>query len=161
MDSARGVVVATAGLVVMVTVATGPIGLLDVSGERSLESAGEGNASVTVVSEPDQAVLERGRQGGGVYYLRVPDVEVDISELRGNPILDYSLSIDALGYSRSSIHFLGNSGTGRTGISLSRDTFDESQIEQETYQAQLTVTLRTNGTKRVVYNETTTVEVEQ
>jgi hypothetical protein len=161
MDRARGVVLATVGFVVVVTIATGPVGLLEISQERPMSSAGEGNASVTVVSEPDQVVLERGRQGGGVYYLRVSDVEVDVTQLRGNPILGYSLSIDALGYSRNSVHFLGNVGTGQTGISLSRDTFDESQIERDTYRAEVTLTLRTNGTKRVIYTETTTVEVEQ
>lgn len=162
MDAARGAAFATVGAILVVTVATGPVGFFEVP-ERGFDGGppGEGTASVTVVSPPDGPTLDAGRQGGDVYYLRVPDVEVDVSELRGNPTLTYSLDVDGLNYNRGSVHFLGSVGDGRAALSLSRDTLDGSRIDRESYRARVTLTLRTTDAERIVYNETTVVEVRE
>lgn len=162
MDTARGAVLAVGGIIVLVTVATGSPGLVTIpDGGLDERPPGTGNATVTVVSTPGQPTLVPGRQGGDVYYLRVPATGVEVTELRGNPTLSYSIDVDALGYSRSSVHFLGSVGNGRNEISLARDTLDADRITREAYRAQVELTLRANDTTRVVYNETTTVEVQR
>jgi hypothetical protein len=162
MDAARGTVFAVAGVIVLVAVATGPVGLVSVPDERfGGGSPGTGNATVTVVSSPGQPTLEAGRQGGDVYYLRVPDAEVEVEAVRGNPILEYSIDIEALTYTRSSIHFLGESGTGTRAVSFQSATFDAGRLDRETYRAELAVVVRADGTERVVYNEMATVEVRE
>jgi len=152
---------AVAGIIVLVAVATGPVGLVSVPDERfGGGPPGTGNATVTVVSSPGQPTLEAGRQGGDVYYLRVPDAEVEIEDVRGNPILEYSIDIAALTYTRSSVHFLGESGAGTRAVSFQPDTFEADRLDREAYRAELAVVVRANGTERTVYNETTTVEVQ-
>ena len=160
MDVDRGAVFAVTAVVLLVTVSTGPLGPLDVSTQRfGGEAPGTGNVTVTSVSIAGQPTLEPGRQGGDVYYLRVPDAEVEIPDLTGNPSLTYSLDIEAFAYSRSSVHFLGPAGPGTRGISLARDTFEADRIDRDAYPARLELVLRGNDTERTVYNETTTVEV--
>jgi hypothetical protein len=155
-------VLAVTGIIVLVAGVTGPLGLVSVPDERfGGGTPGTGNATVTVVSSPGQATLEAGRQGGDVYYLRVPDAEVEIEDVRGNPILEYSIGIESLTYARSSVHFLGESGTGTRSVSFQSGTFDADRLDREAYRAELAVVVRSNGTERTVYNETTTVEVQE
>jgi len=162
MDAARGTVFAVAGVIVLVAVATGPVGLVSVPDERfGGGPPGTGNATVTVVSSPGQPTLEAGRQGGDVYYLRVPDAKVEVADIRGNPILEYSIDIESLTYARSSVHFLGESGTGTRSVSFQSDTFEADRLDRGTYRAELAVVVRANGTERTVYNETTAVEVQE
>lgn len=163
METARRVVLAVAAVVVVVTVATGPFGPLTVSNAFSgAQAPGTGNATVTVVTPPGQPTLEPGRQeGSDVYYLRVPDAGVEVSDLRGNPILTYSIEIEAFGYTHSSVHFLGEVGEGSQSISLSRSALEASRVENDSYRAQVELAVRRDGTERTVYTATTTVETER
>lgn len=161
MEPVRVVPLAVVGFVVLVVAVTGPFGFLTIPTAYGGDQApGTGNATVTVTAGPDQPRFEPGRQGEGVYYLRVPDVEVDVRDLRGNPTLVYTVGIDALGYSRSSVHFLGSAGPGRHSISMSRDTFEDAQLDREIYPATLELVLRTEGTARTLYHTETVVVVE-
>jgi hypothetical protein len=161
MDPRRGVPLAVVGLVVVVLVVTGPFGPLSVPTEYSGEQApGTGNATVTVTGPPDQPRFEPSRQAEGIYYLRVPDAEIEVRHLRGNPTLVYTIGVDALGYSRSSVHFLGSAGPGRHSISLDPDTFTEDEIDRDAYGATLELVLRTDGSARELYRTETTVVVE-
>lgn len=160
MEPVRGVPLAVVGLVVVVLAVTGPLGPLPIPADYSGDRApGTGNATVTVTDAPDRPRLVPGRQGQGVYYLRVPDVEVDVTDLRGNPTLVYSVGIEDLGYSRSSIHFLGSAGPGRHAISMERDTFDAGRLDRDRYDGTLELVLRTEGTARELYRAETTVVV--
>lgn len=161
MEPVRDVPLAVVALVVLVVALTGPFGPLSVptayGGDRA---PGTGNATVAVTAEPGEPRLEPGRQGEGIYYLRVPDVEVAVSDLRGNPTLSYRIEIESLGYTRGSAHFLGAAGPGRHAISLESDTFDESRLDRDAYNATIELVLRTEGTAREVYRAETTVVVE-
>lgn len=156
----RWVVAVTVVIIVAVTLATGPrVGLLTVPDQRATDSLGEGNATVTVTSVPETLTLEYGRYGNDEYHLRVPDARVEVANLSGNPILNYNVAITNL-TSGSSLHFLGEKGEGPLGLSYASTAFDPERIEQERYDARLKLVLRTNGTERLIYNESATVEVE-
>ena len=159
MDTTRTVVALTVGLIVLVTAASGtPLFSLP-EGGFGADSPGQGTATVTVVSVPDRVTVEAGRQGGNVYYLRVPDAEVDVVDLRGNPILDYSVDIQALGFKRSSVHLLGSAGEGRLSVSLSETTLDPGQFEREAYDARIELVVRGSEGGRTIYAGNATVEV--
>jgi hypothetical protein len=161
MTSGRAVVLAAVGAIVLVTAASGtPLWTVPEKGAGQAP-LGEGTASVSVVSAPEQATLEPGRQGGNVYYLRVPDTEVEVSQLRGNPLVSYSIDIDGLGYSRSSVTGLGTVGDGTARLSLSEDTLDGNRLEQTEYDGRLRLVLRGDGGEQVLYDEPITVEVQR
>jgi len=157
MQPVRGVPLAVVGLVVVVLAVTGPFGPLSVPGEQD---PGTGNATIIVTETPGEPRLEPGRQGEGVYYLRVPDVEVEVRDLRGNPTLVYTVGIEELGYSRSSVHFLGSAGPGRHAISMDPDTFQGDRLDRDTYRASIEVVLRTEGTARELHRTETRVVVD-
>ncbi len=161
MDTVRSVVLAVAGVIVLVAVATGPLGVLTVPSGQSEQAPGTGNATVRVVSTPDQPTIEPGQQGGDVYYLSVPDAGLEVSDLHGNPVLTYSITVEELGYTRSSVFFLGQQGEGTRTVSLERSTLEENRLDADTYRAQVELVVRANDTERSVYNETTTVEVSR
>jgi hypothetical protein len=116
---------------------------------------------VSVVSAPDRATLDPGRQGGDLYYLNVPDTEVEIAQLRGNPLLAYAIDIDKLGYSRSSVTGLATAGDGSASLSLSQDTLDGERLTQDQYDGTLRLVLRGDGEEQVLYDRDITVEVRQ
>jgi len=162
MDATRGFVLAVAATVVAVPVVMGPFGPVDVPQQRFVGGPpGEGSATVTLVSPPGQPTIAPGRQGGETYYLRIPDVAVRATDVQGNPILSYSLDIEALGYSRSSVHFLGSSGDGDRTISMARDTLPADRIDRDSYRGRFELVFRANGTERVIYAGNTTVEVRE
>lgn len=161
MTPGRAVVFAAAGLILLTTIASGtPLWTVPEKGAGQAP-LGQGTASVSVVSAPERATLEPGRQGGGVYYLRVPDTEVTVTQLRGNPILTYTIDVDQLGYSRSSVLGLAETGGGQVRLSLAQDAMDGDQLTRESYDGELRLVLRGNGEKTVVYEKGITIEVQQ
>jgi hypothetical protein len=160
MDSGRAAVLTVVGLVVVVTAATATP-LWTVPEENDLPPLGEGTASVSVVSTPDRATLDAGRQGGDVYYLDVTQTTVQVSQLQGNPILTYSIDIDRLGYSRSSVTSLAESGEGETRLSIARDAIDGANLDRDQYQGRLRLVLRGDGGEETLFTENITVEVRR
>ncbi len=155
------VVTGTVAVILILTVATGPLGLYDVPETQATDALGEGNATITVVSTPETIPLEYGRYGNDEYHLRVPAAVVDVENLSGNPILNYNLDIEAMGKSKSSVHFLGELGEGRQHITFADSAMAESAVENQSYEAHIELVLRTNGTERVVYEGPATIEVEE
>jgi hypothetical protein len=159
MTPGRTVVLAAVSLILLVTAATGtPLWTVPEMGANQAP-LGQGTASVSVVSMPDTATLDPGRQGGDVYYLRVPDATVEISQLRGNPILTYSIDIDGLGYSTSSVNALATTGEGQASLSISDVALEGDRLTQDRYEGELRLVLRGDGDEQVVYSEPITVEV--
>ena len=155
------VVAGTVAVILVLTIATGPLGLYDVPESRATDSLGEGNASITVVSAPETIPLEKGRYGNDEYHLRVPDAVITIDNLTGNPILNYNLDIPAMDTSKSSVHFLGQAGEGRYRLSFADSAMAASEVDQGSYRARLEIVVRSNGTERVVYDQPATVEVQE
>jgi hypothetical protein len=81
--------------------------------------------------------------------------------LRGNPLLTYTVDIDGLGYSRSSVTGLASLGTGTASLSLSADTLEGERLAEDRYDGQLRLVFRGDGEERVLYDRTVTVGVER
>jgi hypothetical protein len=162
MEPVRAVPLAVVALVVVGAVATGPLGPLTIPAAFADDRApGTGNATIAVTDPPGEPRFAPGRQGEDVYYLRVPDAEIEVRELRGNPTLVYTVGIEEFGYSRSSVHFLGATGPGRLSVSLESDPFDGTRIGEDAYDATLAIRLHANGTARQVYRTETTARVDR
>ena len=141
MDAKRVSVGVAVGLVLVLTFATGPFGPLEISTADESPRLGTGSADVTVVTTPDTATITPADHGAVGHYLEVPDAVVDVERLRGNPILEYRLKLNGLGYARTSVHTLGDSGDGRQTIVLERDLL-EKEFDRDTYNGTMELILR-------------------
>ncbi|WP_254543748.1 hypothetical protein [Halomarina pelagica] len=150
----------TVGIVVATLLLSGPHGVVDLTPERgSGFGSGEGAASVRDVALPDAATLERGRYGADAYALSVPPARATVRDVTGRPILVYAVSVPDLGYSRVTLRSLDATTTGRVELALARDAFAPDRIDRATYEAELSLTLRSGEEVTVLRRETVTVEV--
>ncbi|KTG09036.1 hypothetical protein AUR64_14635 [Haloprofundus marisrubri] len=159
--------------VVVLSVASGPLvaGVDFTAEDTESQSAperalGSGNATVTDVSlDLDGIRLERGDYGSQTYYLQVPDATVDLQSVTGQPILAYKIRIPALGIERSSSAFLDESYTedGPTTLALSLDDgpVEPGRVTQSSYEAEVSVLLRSQSGTRVLRQVSVTVEVRE
>jgi hypothetical protein len=155
---------AVAGVVCVVVLVTGATAtpLWDVPEPNSDRSPlGQGTASVSVVSTPEELTIEPGRQGGGTYYLRVPDATVDVTEREGNPLLTYKIDVEGLGVARSSVHGVADLGTGEKRLSIDRLSLYEDELDSDSYVAEVSLVLRGNGQERILYSEEISIEVQR
>lgn len=159
MDSERGVVWGVVGLIVVTTLVSGPlVGAVDFTTEPDHTGLGTGTATIDAVTLPDRATLTAGRFGAGEYTLRVPDATLELSAVEGRPILVYKLSIDSLGYTRSTTHFVSDRNVGRFPLSMTEDSFDPEAFDGE-YEGRLEVILRANNESREIASKSIPVEV--
>jgi len=162
MDRGRVLVYATAAVIVGVTVLSGPaIGLVDLTTPRyDMSGLGEGNATVDEVELPSSVAIDRGYQSQS-YYLTVPDARIHLAAIDGKPTVAYGIDIPALGYSRSTTHFLSDGDTGWASLSLREDTLADDAVDADGYDGTLSLVLRDSGGKTLVANRTVPVEVNE
>jgi hypothetical protein len=160
MDRGRAAVYAAAGIILGVTLLSGPaIGLVDLTTPRyDMSGLGEGSAAVDEVELPSSVALDRGYQSQS-YYLTVPDARVRFAAVEGKPTVAYGVDIPALGYSRSTTHFLRDGTDGWTSLSLRQDTLADGRVDAERYDGRLSLVLRDSDGRTVVANRTVPVEV--
>lgn len=157
------VVAVTVAIILLTTLLSGPaISAVDLTASGSFDGSDLGDGRVTVgeVTVPESAAIERGEFGSGAYYLRVPSATVDLEEVRGRPILSYQVSVDGLGFTRSSVHVLSPSDEGIYELTIDEATFGESEIENESYTGELSITARYDDTEEDVASRNVTIEVE-
>ena len=160
MEADRAVVWGVVALVVVTTLASGPlVGAVDLTQERESTAYGQGSVTVDNVTLPANATLMAGRFGAGEYTLRVPDAAVQIESVEGRPLLVYKIDIPERGYSRSSTHFLSADSAGAFAATLADDRFAPDTVDQRSYDAELRLLVRANDTSRVVAERSITVEV--
>ncbi|WP_436932114.1 hypothetical protein [Halosimplex halobium] len=162
MDRGRVAVYAAAAVIVAVTVLSGPaVGLVDLTTPRyDMSGLGEGSAAVDEVDLPSSVSLDRGYQSQS-YYLTVPDARVRFATVEGKPTVAYGIDIPALGYSRSTTHFLRDGDAGWASLSLREDTFAEDAVDADRYEGELSLVVRDSDGKSVVANRTVPVEVRE
>ena len=141
MDGRRVALAVAAGIILLLTLATGPFGPLALSTAGETATPGTGSAEVSVVSAPETVTLTSAQHGASGFYLQVPAAVVEVTDLQGNPILEYSLTVDELGYARTTVHFLADSGEGRQTVVLERDHLDRDP-DRETYEGQIELIVR-------------------
>lgn len=163
MDEMRAAVYTVAGFILLVTLVSGPlVGLVDLTHEPPGCDAplGSGSATITVESLPDRATISKGQFGADTYYLDVPDGAVTVSNVSGQPLLAYDLSIRELGLSVGPTLFLCSGQSPSQSLTIQRLTLDEAEIQADSYDATLTLVLRGDGAEVVVREKPITVEVE-
>ncbi|MEF8886080.1 MAG: hypothetical protein V5A44_13300 [Haloarculaceae archaeon] len=160
MDRSGVFVAAVVAVIVTVAVVSGPaVGLVDLT-TRPLEGVGQGSATVDDVEAPETARFDRGLAADS-YVLTVPDARVHVAAIEGRPLVSYELSIPAMGYSRTTTHFLRADDTGWVALSLESNTFPPGRIDQSSYEGELSLVLRVDDTERELYRGPVTVEVTE
>lgn len=159
MHRSRLFAVAVVAVIVSVPVLSGPaVGFIDLT-TRNLEGVGQGSATVDGVETPDTGRFDRALSADH-YVMKVPDARIHVAAIQGRPLVAYKVSVPALGYSRGTTHFLSDDDTGWVSISLQSETFAPDRIERSSYEAELSVILRGNGTEEVLHEGPITLEVD-
>lgn len=161
MDLSKAAVYVTVGVILLVTVASGPLvsGYTVPEGGVTGPTPGTGNATVSVLSVPETLTLDRGEYDTGVYYLEVPAAVIDVGAVTGKPVLTYSVGIDSLQTS-SSVYFLTPADTGRKRLTVDEEAFDPGEIDDRRYSGNVRIVLRGDSGSRTVYEGPVTVEVK-
>ncbi|MFB6074294.1 MAG: hypothetical protein ABEJ89_04715 [Haloarculaceae archaeon] len=162
MDTSERVAWGVVAVVVATAVVSGPlVGPIDLTTARDVPDYGNGSVAVTNVDLPGGARLSPGRYGAGELYVRVPAARLSYSEIRGHPLITYSVAIPGLNYSRTTTTFLSPDGAGTATLELDPASLDSGRVRADQYAATLTLTLRERGGDRVLAERTVTVEVDR
>lgn len=157
MDGTHRVTVerVTVGLILATLAITGPVGVdIVASGEERL---GEGTASVTLVQPTGEEVrVTQGRFGSGVWYVRLPDLVVDVERVEGRPRVQYAVAVPALGVDRTETELLTAPGRLRVPVD---DRALPDRPENSTYRGSVRVRVQSLTAEKTVLNRTVQVTV--
>jgi len=145
MELAGAAPVVTVAVIAVVAVLSGPLGPVDLttSPECGTEAfPGEGTASVTVDSLPEDATITRSSFGADVWRLELPPATVNVSDVSGRPTVSYRIGIPELGRTVGTTAVLSRCTTGEQRLALDRSTFDPDRIDEDQYDATLYVVYR-------------------
>lgn len=159
MNRERVVLVATVGLLVGVTFASGPLVGVSLT-ESETFAPGSGSVEASVAETPETATLQRASHGGGVYYLRADPISVSVASVTGQPALAYELAVPELGHTSASVTFLDADSPGTVRLEFDPSTIEADRVDDETYDAVLSVVATDSGGRRVVAETNVTVEVD-
>lgn len=161
METPQGITLGTIVVIVVFAVASGPLLGLSLTAEssRSAFDPSSGSLQATIVSTPDTATVERARFDADVAHLNAPPVQLDVSNVTGQPTISYKLRIDDLGYATSTVSFLDESVSGRYALEFREQTVDPERFESDEYDTTLIVVVRDDAGERVLVEENVTTEV--
>jgi hypothetical protein len=160
MNRERAVLVATVGLLLGVTFASGPLVGVSLTEPRSF-APGSGSVAASVAETPETATLERASHGGEVYYLRADPITVDVANVTGQPSLTYELAVSGLGHKSASVTFLDEGEEGTLRLAFDPSTLEADRVEAEQYDGVLRVIATDDAGRRVLAETNVTVEVEE
>lgn len=162
MNRKRVMISLVVTVIVATAVAFGPLiaGVSLADGSESDVAFGAGG-SLTLVSVqfPETATIDSADYGAANAYLRVPPATVEFGSLTGNPTLVYMLRIEGLGLQRSTSHFLDSSYGPTYEATMSTGTIDKSDIDQQSYDATLSLNVRNGSGLRTAAQRNITIEV--
>lgn len=167
MNPGRLTVFATVAIVVFTALLSGPlVGAVDLTEDSEVDTSfnpGQGSANVTVLSVPERGTLERYEFGAGAYYLRMGEMEVNVTAVEGQPILVYKLRSADLTFVSSTNTFLNESSTGPMTVPFREDTIQGERVDEsrDEYTMELVVGVLANDEERVIQRTNVTVEVER
>lgn len=160
MERTRAVVVGVIATMLGVTLLSGPlVPGVTLASEPEPVALESGNVTVATAEIPDRITLEAGSYGAASYYLNAPPIHLQFSNLTGRPTLVYELTIEELGYSRTTNHFLDESTGDTYELTLASDTFTEAEIQQKQYSGTVTVSKRDGAGHGVVASRNVTIAV--
>ncbi|RXK46236.1 hypothetical protein [Halorientalis pallida] len=160
MDLGSSVPYVAAAVILVVTLASGPLAIADRPAEQPTQ-IGTGSVTISDVRLPETATLRQGQFGEASYYVQVPPATVVFDGIEGRPILTYKLEIAALGYTRESAFFLGPDTGERMQFSLERDELPPEDVRNDSYAGVLRVVERAGEESRVVAERNVTVRVRR
>lgn len=162
MESVGYVEMGIAGLVAVTLVLSGPaFGLLDVTA-RNPTTLGDGTANATVETlDTGSLVIDRGRFGTGIYYLRVPEATVAVSGIDGRPRLVYRIQVPALDVDVVSTELLRNGRTRSASLRPSDRGLDPDAVAADSYVATVSVRVQSFTSDVTVYRVNESVEVQR
>jgi len=146
-----------AGLIVATLLVAGPPFGVDVvsSGDERL---GEGTANATVVQSAGDGIrVTEGRFGTGVWYVRLPDLVVDVERYRGQPRVQYAIAVPELGVDRTETTLV--TSTGRLRIPVDDKALAERPANAS-YRGTVRVRVQSFSAERTLLDRTVEVTVE-
>lgn len=158
MDTARAAVYGVTLCIVVLAVATGPVGPIDIEDDPEFDTLNDGNATVTVVSAPETATVQVNDSETAV--LDVSPSVVEIANLSANPSIDYRVRVKETGRVASSFYPLEPRGEGRLNLSIKQLQFEREEVADIT-SVELTATLRAEGGERAIIDRQLSVDVEE
>jgi hypothetical protein len=162
MDVQRSLPALAAGVILVVSVLSGPLfGAVDLSPTESRAAPGDGSATVEVVSVPDGGRLAPTGYTDAGYLLSLPAATVEVSNLSGNPMVVYKLRIREVGYVASTTHFLGGEHEGQQALTLEGAVLNRTSLPRESYRGELLVVKRTHEHETVLHRGNVTLRVDQ
>ncbi|GCF12967.1 hypothetical protein Harman_09020 [Haloarcula mannanilytica] len=160
MEQTRAVITGVTSVMLAVTLLSGPlVPSVTLASEPEPVALETGNVTVSAVEMPDTVTLEAGSYGAASYYLNAPPIHVQFSNRTGRPTLVYELTIEELGYSRTTNHFLDESTGDAYELTLASDTFTDAEIQREQYNGTVTVSKRDDAGHGVVATRNVTISV--
>ena len=160
MERTRAVIISVTAIILGVTLLSGPlIPGVTLATEPEPVALETGNVTVSTVEMPDEVTLEKGSYGAASYYLDAPPVRIQFANRTGRPTLVYKLTIEELGYTRTTNHFLDDSTGDTYDLTLASDTFTDAEIERERYNGTVTVSKRDGSGHGVVATRNVTISV--
>ncbi|MFC7166939.1 hypothetical protein [Halospeciosus flavus] len=160
----RGAVIVTVSVIVLVTLASGPVisSINLTTNQSDTASFDDGNITVTDVTIPnDSYTFHQGNYGSAAYYLETPDTTLTLKSVTGSPRLVYKLRIPAKSYVVAKTTFIRNNATGQFSLTGPSDTFKPSTINQSEYRGKVTILVRSGMESRVLATKNVTIEVSR
>ena len=160
MERTRAVITSVIAIILGVTLLSGPlVPGVTLATEPEPVALESGNVTVSTVEMPEKVTLEKGSYGAASYYLDAPPVRIQFANRTGRPTLVYKLTIEELGYTRTTNHFLDDSTGDTYDLTLASDTFTGGEIEHEQYTGTVTVSKRDGAGHGVVATRNITISV--
>jgi hypothetical protein len=150
-------------VVLLVAFAYGPLvpgfGLADPQ-SASYEPA-TGNVDVSVVDLPDMLTLERTTFGASTFVLESNMASVNVSNVEGNPLVVYDLFVPELEYNRQAYRILSPDVDGVLTLTQDSASIQPYRVNDTTYNATITILVRSDVGKRVLTEKNVTIRVGQ
>ena len=149
-------------VVLLTLLLAGPAGLIGPA-DSGGSQVGEGTAELAIREPVDGPLLvDRGRFGTGVFYLRTPDLAAEVRSVTGSPRVRYEVRVPSLGVERSGHRVLHASDAGSViTVPLADHAVPRARLDAETHRARVLVRVQSFTGQHVVTNRTLPVEVRR
>ena len=159
MESVARLEFAVVAVLAVTLVLTGPFGVVDATAGNPT-TVGDGGANATVERlATDEMVIDQGRFGTDVRYLRLPDATVDVSNTVGQPRIVYRVVVPALEVDTVSTQVISAGQSGTVHLGMRDQGLAPAAVTEDQYRATVAVRVQSFEQDRTVFETNKTVEV--